>query len=75
MNRDTTGMDAASLQLIARAGVGLALTESEAAALLPAYLALQELIRKLEAVPLPYTDDPFITPAMADRWLEAWPER
>jgi hypothetical protein len=68
-------MDSVLMQAIARECLGLSLTESEAAALVQPYLGLQKLIRTMEEVPLPFSQDPFISPATGDDWLETWPDR
>ena len=68
-------MDAALMQAIARECLGLALTESEAAALIGPYLGLQKMIRTMEEVPLPFSQEPFVSPATGDDWLDTWPDR
>ena len=68
-------IDAALMQAIARECLGLALTEGEAAALVEPYLGLQRLIDTMEEVPLPYSQDPFVSPATGDVWLNAWPDK
>jgi hypothetical protein len=68
-------MDGPTLQLIARETLGVALTEAEAASLVQPYLALQEMIRAIEAIALPYTEEPFTSPGKADEWLESWPDK
>ena len=68
-------MDSALMQAIARECLGLNLTESEAAALVQPYLGLQKLIRTMEEVSLPFSQDPFVSPATGDDWLETWPDR
>jgi hypothetical protein len=67
-------MDAALMQTIARECLGLALTEGEAAALVQPYLGLQKMIRTMEEVPLPFSQDPFVSPATGDDWLDTWPD-
>jgi hypothetical protein len=68
-------MDSALMQAIARECLGLNLTDSEAAALVQPYLGLQKLIRTMEEVSLPFAQDPFVSPATGDDWLETWPDR
>ena len=67
-------MDAALMQTIARECLGLALTEDEAAALVQPYLGLQKMIRTMEEVPLLFSQDPFVSPATGDDWLNTWPD-
>jgi hypothetical protein len=67
-------MDSSLMQAVAREVLGLDLTEAEAAALVQPYLGLQRLLRTLEEVPLPFSQDPFISPGTGDQWLDAWPE-
>lgn len=67
-------MDASFMQAVARDVLGLDLTEAEAAALVQPYLGLQRLLRTLEEVPLPFSQDPFVSPGMGDQWLNTWPE-
>jgi hypothetical protein len=61
-------------QRFAEFWLGLPLSEDEAAALVQPLAGLRGLVRTLEEVPLPYTDDPFISPATGDDWLETWPD-
>jgi len=67
-------MDAVLMQAIARECLGLLLTEAEATSLVQPYAGLQKLIRTMEEVPLPYSHDPFISPATGDHWLDTWPD-
>ena len=68
-------MDAALMEAVAREVLGIELTQTEAAALVQPYLGLQRLLRTLEEVPLPFSQDPFVTPGTGDQWLDTWPER
>lgn len=68
-------MDGPLMQAIASEWLGVSLTEREAATLVQPLVGLQKLIRTLEEVPLPYTDDPFISPGTGDDWLETWPDK
>jgi hypothetical protein len=68
-------MDAGLIQAIARECLGLDLTIDEAAGLVQPYVGLQRLVRAIEAVRLPYVQDPFVSPATGDAWLEDWPEQ
>lgn len=70
-----TTMDGALIDAIARECLGIALTEREAAALVQPYLALRAAMRTLDQVALPFTCDPFISPATADEWLKRWPDK
>src|SRR5206468_3474562 len=68
-------VDAALLRAIAIESLGLTLSESEAAALVQPYVGLQRMIAVMDEVPLPFSQDPFVSPATGDHWLEAWPDK
>ena len=63
------------MQAIARESLGLVLTEAEAADLVEPFLALQQLIRTMEQVPLPFSGDPFTSPGLGEDWLDTWPDK
>ena len=63
-------MDSKAIKTVAGEMLNLALTEDEASALKPALEGLRELVRTIEAVPLTFPGDPFVSPGTADAWLE-----
>jgi hypothetical protein len=67
-------MDTTVITTVAGEMLDLALTDDEAAALKAPLEGLARMVRTMEAVPLPFPGDPFVSPRMADEWLENTPE-
>ena len=61
-------MNATFLQLVADQMLGLALTDEDAANLVPQVERLRSLVRQIETIGLPYGAS--ISPRSADYWLE-----
>lgn len=67
-------MESETTRIVARDLLNLALTEAEAAQLAGSLATLRKLVQTIETVPLPFLEEPFMTPAVGDAWLDAWPE-
>lgn len=66
-------MDRTLVLTVAEELLRLPLTEADLAALENTLPGLVKLVEAVETVPLPYLDDPFASPALADQWLASWP--
>jgi hypothetical protein len=60
------------LCIYAREVLGLVLDADDAAELARDVASLSRWTKEMEAIPLPYTQEPFSSPKLADRWLERY---
>ena len=67
-------MDIDTVRKMGREVLGLELTESDARELVAPLAGLQQLIDDVAKVRLQFTAEPFVSPRLADAWLERWPE-
>lgn len=68
-------MDSVLIRRIAKELFGLNCTAAEAEELAIPLDDLSNLVREIERVTLAFSAEPFISPRVADEWLERWPER
>ena len=67
-------MDSTVIKTVAGEMLDLALTDAEAAALQEPLAGLAGLVATIKAVPLAFPGDPFVSPRLADAWLEDAPD-
>ena len=67
-------MDIDTVRKMGREVLGLELTEAEVQEVIEPLAGLQQLIDDVAKVRLQFTAEPFVSPRLADAWLERWPE-